>query len=33
LQNEKRTTEVRKRLVDTANNGNKTNDAIAEEVG
>ena len=33
LLNEQRINEVCKRLVDTANNGNKTNDAIAEEVG
>lgn len=33
LLNEQRINEVCKRLVDTANNGNKTNEAIAEEVG
>lgn len=33
LLNEQRINEVCKRLIDTANNGNKTNDAIAEEVG
>ena len=31
--NEQRINEVCKRLVDTKNNGNKTNEAIAEEVG
>ena len=31
--NEQRINEVCKRLVDTVNNGNKTNEAIAEEVG
>ena len=33
LLNEQRINEVCKRLIDTANTGNKTNDAIAEEVG
>ena len=33
LLNEQRISEVCKRLIDTVNNGNKTNDAIAEEVG
>ena len=33
LLNEQRINEVCKRLVDTENNGNKTNEAIAEEVG
>ena len=33
LLNEQRINEVCKRLIDTVNNGNKTNDAIAEEVG
>ena len=33
LLNEQRISEVCKRLVDTVNHGNKTNDAIAEEVG